>query len=81
MPAVIDRNAGILISSPNAQVYYHADLPGQSLWQIRGTKRVYIYPPVAPFLTPEQIERIILPGSRSIWSTRSGTTSTPPWSI
>ncbi|HZP07723.1 cupin-like domain-containing protein [Methyloceanibacter sp.] len=59
---IISRNAGILISSPNAQVYYHADLPGQSLWQIRGTKRVYIYPPVAPFLTPEQIERIILSG-------------------
>ena len=36
--------------------------PGQSLWQIRGTKRVYLYPPVAPFLTPEQIERIILSG-------------------
>ncbi len=59
---IVSRNAGILISSPNAQVYYHADLPGQSLWQIRGTKRVYIYPPVAPFLTPEQIERIILTG-------------------
>ena len=62
MPPVVGRNAGILISSPNAQVYYHADLPGQSLWQIRGTKRVYVYPPVAPFLTPEQIERIILTG-------------------
>jgi len=62
MPPVIARNAGILISSPNAQVYYHADLPGQSLWQIRGRKRVYVYPPVAPFLTPEKIEGIILSG-------------------
>jgi hypothetical protein len=62
MPPVIARNAGILISSPNAQVYYHADLPGQSLWQIRGVKRVYVYPPVAPFLTPEQLEGIILTG-------------------
>ena len=62
MPPVIARNAGILISSPNAQVYYHADLPGQSLWQIRGVKRVYVYPPVAPFLTPEKIEGIILTG-------------------
>lgn len=62
MPPVISRNAGILISSPNAQVYYHADLPGQSLWQIRGKKRVYVYPPVAPFLTPEKIEGIILSG-------------------
>ncbi|MGH6737151.1 MAG: cupin-like domain-containing protein [Methyloceanibacter sp.] len=62
MPPVIGRNAGILISSPNAQVYYHADLPGQSLWQVRGKKRVYVYPPVAPFLTPEKIEGIILSG-------------------
>ncbi len=62
MPPVIARNAGILISSPNAQVPYHADLPGQSLWQIRGMKRVYVYPPVAPFLTPQKIEGIILSG-------------------
>ena len=34
----------ILISSPDAQVYYHADLPGQSLIQIAGRKRVYVYP-------------------------------------
>ncbi len=60
MPPVLSRDAGILISSPNAQVYYHSDLSGQSLWQIRGTKRVYLYPPVAPFLSPEKIERIIL---------------------
>lgn len=62
MPAATTRNAGILISSPNAQVYYHADIPGQSLWQIRGVKRVYVYPPTAPFLTPEQFERVILTG-------------------
>ena len=34
----------ILISSPDAQVYYHADLPGQGLIQIAGRKRVYVYP-------------------------------------
>jgi hypothetical protein len=62
MPPVTGPNAGILISSPNAQVYYHADIPGQSLWQIRGVKRVYVYPPTAPFLTPEQFERIVLTG-------------------
>ncbi|MCC2113138.1 MAG: hypothetical protein KDJ16_13975, partial [Hyphomicrobiales bacterium] len=27
------RKLGILISSPSAQVFYHADIPGQSLWQ------------------------------------------------
>ena len=44
-----DHTSGILISSPNAQVYYHCDLPGQSLWQIHGKKRVYVYPNRAPF--------------------------------
>ncbi|MGE0854913.1 MAG: hypothetical protein AB7L18_02365, partial [Hyphomicrobiaceae bacterium] len=54
------RTSGILISSPNAQVYYHMDLPGQSLWQIHGRKRVYLYPDKPPFLTFEQLERISL---------------------
>jgi hypothetical protein len=55
-----NRTSGILISSPKAQVYYHCDLPGQSLWQIHGKKRVYVYPNRAPFLTPEQLETIAL---------------------
>ena len=55
-----NRTSGILISSPNAQVYYHADLPGQSLWQIHGKKRVYVYPNTPPFITPEQLENIAL---------------------
>ena len=50
----------ILISSPDAQVYYHADLPGQSLVQIAGRKRVYVYPNTAPFITPEHLEDIAL---------------------
>lgn len=55
-----NRTNGILISSPNAQVYYHCDLPGQSLWQIHGRKRVFVYPAKAPFVTPEQLENIAL---------------------
>jgi hypothetical protein len=54
------HNLGILVSSPKAQVYYHCDVPGQSLWQIRGRKRVYIYPNTAPFLTQQQLEGIVL---------------------
>lgn len=54
------HNMGILVSSPGAQVYYHADIPGQALWQIAGRKRVYIYPNSAPFLEPESIENIIM---------------------
>ena len=50
----------ILISSPDAQVYYHADLPGQGLVQIAGRKRVYVYPNTAPFITPQHLEDIAL---------------------
>jgi hypothetical protein len=50
----------ILISSPDAQVYYHADLPGQGLVQIAGRKRVYVYPNTAPFIRPEHLEDIAL---------------------
>ncbi|MFT4979947.1 MAG: hypothetical protein ACI8S6_005859 [Myxococcota bacterium] len=53
-------NLGILLSSPGAQVYYHADVPGQSLWHLRGRKRVYVYPNRAPFLPEAEIERVIL---------------------
>lgn len=34
----------LLISSPQAQVYYHADGPASVLWHIRGRKRVWVYP-------------------------------------
>lgn len=54
------RQCGILISSPKAQVYYHADLPGQFLWQIIGKKRVLVYPASPPFLTPRHLEDIAL---------------------
>jgi hypothetical protein len=54
------HQAGILISSPDAQVYYHADLPGQGLLQIAGRKRVYVYPNTPPFIRPEHLEDIAL---------------------
>jgi hypothetical protein len=53
-------NLSVLISSPRAQVYYHAYLPGQSLWQVRGSKRVYLYPNTAPFLPEDQVEGVVL---------------------
>lgn len=54
------RGCGILISSPGAQVYYHADLPGQMLWQIEGKKRVLLYPNAPPFLSTRNLEDIAL---------------------
>lgn len=40
----LTRTGTLLISSPNAQVYYHVDGPPNFLWHIRGRKRIYIYP-------------------------------------
>lgn len=59
-PPLFNTQAGILISSPNAQVYYHCDLPGQSLWQIHGRKRIYVYPASEPFMTARNLEDIAL---------------------
>ncbi|MEQ9146081.1 MAG: hypothetical protein RLO08_17170 [Parvibaculaceae bacterium] len=50
---------GLLISSPGAQVFYHADVPGQSLWQVRGKKRIYLYPANPPFLKAPDLENVI----------------------
>ena len=38
------RKATLLISSPNAQVYYHADAAPTVLWHLRGSKRIFLYP-------------------------------------
>jgi hypothetical protein len=56
----VRHQQGILVSSPDAEVYYHADLPGQALVQIAGRKRVYIYPNTPPFIRPEYLEDIAL---------------------
>lgn len=34
----------LLISSPHALVYYHADGPASILWHLRGRKRIWVYP-------------------------------------
>ena len=58
--ATYKQKMSFLISSPRVQVYYHADVPGQTLWQVRGTKRVYVYPNTPPFLPQAALEDIVL---------------------
>jgi hypothetical protein len=53
------RKLGLLISSPGAKVFYHFDVPGQGLWQIRGRKRIWIYPPTEPFLRATNVENVV----------------------
>lgn len=50
----------LLISSPGIHVAYHADIPHNVLWQIRGKKRVYIYPAEAPFISEQALEGVFL---------------------
>jgi hypothetical protein len=50
---------GILISSPNARVFYHCDIPGQGLMHVRGQKTIWIYPDGDPFLPKEALERVV----------------------
>ena len=54
------RDTGLLISSPRAQVFYHFDVPNVTLWGLRGEKTLYVYPPHAPFLDDEDLERTVL---------------------
>ena len=54
------RDLGMLISSANAQVFYHLDVPLVSLWQLRGQKRVWVYPVAEPYVGDAQLERIVL---------------------
>jgi len=39
-----DRSANLLISSSQAWVPYHVDMPVNMLWHIRGRKRAWVYP-------------------------------------
>ncbi len=49
----------LLISSPHAMVYYHADGPASVLWHIRGEKRIWIYPPLDElYMKREMLEGI-----------------------
>jgi len=54
------RDVGLLISSPNAQVFYHLDVSLVTLWQLRGRKRMWTYPVAAPYVGQEDLERIVL---------------------
>ena len=56
----LKRDVGLLISSANAQVFYHLDVALVSLWQIRGQKRVWVYPVADPYVSDLTLERIVL---------------------
>lgn len=50
----------LLISSPAIHVSYHADIPRNALWQIRGGKKVYVYPVAEKFISEAALEGVYL---------------------
>jgi hypothetical protein len=58
--SILKPDLGLLISSPQVEVFYHLDVPLSSLWQIRGEKCLRLYPRAAPFVSDAQIERFVL---------------------
>jgi hypothetical protein len=54
-----NRSANLLISSPDAIVYYHLDCPVNMLWHIRGQKRVWAYPLESGIVSGETIEGVL----------------------
>jgi hypothetical protein len=54
----------LLISSPDALVYYHADGPANALWHIRGRKRVWVYPALDGDYVPRELLEDIIAGVR-----------------
>ena len=53
------QDVGVLISSPNIHVHYHLDVPLVCLVQVRGEKRMWLYPPRRPFVSAEQVESVV----------------------
>lgn len=59
VPVPAWRKATMLISSPQAWVYYHADAVPNVLWHVRGGKRIHIYPHDNPaYAHPAEIESL-----------------------
>ena len=57
--STFNRSANMLISSPEAIVYYHVDCPINMLWHLRGTKRVWAYPLESGIVSDETIEGVL----------------------
>lgn len=51
---------GLIISSPGAKVFYHLDVARVMLFHVRGHKRVWIYPRRAPYVTPRDLEGVVV---------------------
>lgn len=53
------QDVSVLISSPNVQVHYHLDIPLVALFQMRGQKRLWMYPRNETMAPAGYIEEIV----------------------
>ncbi len=67
----LERSATLLISSPSAQIFYHADGPPNMLWHIRGRKKVFLYPLEEAFVPQRELEKIFSRDSEDVLTYRS----------
>ncbi len=61
----VDRSANLLISSPDALVHYHIDIPVNMLWHIRGRKRVWVYPHFDFRFASQEVVELVCAGELS----------------
>lgn len=54
----------VIVSSPQALVYLHADGPSNVLWQVRGRKKLWVYPALDERFLPRNDLEDILAGAR-----------------
>jgi hypothetical protein len=59
-----ETHATLLVSSPNAMVYYHVDGPPSFLWHVRGRKRVWVYPALEESLLERSLLEDVFAGVR-----------------
>jgi hypothetical protein len=53
------QEMSLLISSPNVDVGYHLDIPMVALFQVRGRKRLWLYPNEESFASSEHVEHLV----------------------
>jgi hypothetical protein len=53
------QDMGLLISSPKVHVHYHLDIPLVALFQLRGEKRIWLYPADETHAPSDHIEGIV----------------------
>ncbi len=56
---ITKKDMGLLISSPNVEVNYHLDIPMVALFQLRGQKRLWMYPRSEDLAPSAYIEEIV----------------------